>query len=248
MSVARRFLVSASALVAAGAMYALGPYNEAHGTHAQFHSLTWLVLWMPVLLLSSSVLLPFSRSVGAHLLARAVWWSHLVLGSVILCCARAAEAKAGITMAIGSAVALLLAGRQQLASSSSAFSPVQFRSHLTAILVMALADVQSLLLFGLLSRSDAGEPFGLSSCLLLIAGVMAIAVFGLFRLRMWALVLTGVADLGLIAVMSQCGALPMGLRTAYIASAAVQIVLMIPIVAAIARRSSIPMAPPPGCC
>lgn len=238
MSISRRWLASGSALAAAGAMYALGPYTEGHGVGPKFHDFTWLALWMPVLLLTSSVFLPFSRTVGAQLFARAVWWSHLVLGGIIAMCANGTDHKRGIAMAIASAAALLFAGREQLASPTSAFAPNMFRGSLTAILVMALADVQSLLLFGMIGSSDNGGGMGiLSTLLLLIAGVMAIAVYGLFRLRMWALVLTALADVALVGLMSQSGALPGGLRTAYVVSAAVQIALMLPIVMAIVRRA-----------
>src|SRR5690349_8871986 len=67
---ARRILASLGAIGAAICMRSWGNHLPA-------------ALWLPAGLLGASAILVHRRQVGAQLLARAVWWSNLLLGTLI---------------------------------------------------------------------------------------------------------------------------------------------------------------------
>lgn len=240
----RRSLATLNALVAVYAMYRLGPRTVAHDFSTGTHSGPWLVLWLPVSLLFVSAILVHRRSIGAQLLARAIWWSNLVLGVLISSAGNGHERKIAVVLALASGLALLVSGREQLETSPGRFAPIAFRGSFTAILVMALADVQSLFLFGMLSSMDNGGRGTSAVALLSVAIAMMIAVIGLFRLRAWGLVLAAISNVALVLVAMRFGGfLPELLIQAYVLSAAVQLALMVPIVRALLRGGT--QASPP---
>jgi hypothetical protein len=232
----RRLLASISALAAAGAMYWVGP----HTVDAFSDPLTWRVLWMPVLLLAGSAALLHGRSLGAQLATRAVWWANLVLGALICAIGSRREIPPGLVLALGSGVALLAAGQRALDAPSTTFAPIAFRGTLMAVLVMTLADVQSLLLFGVLSCQERSTgPVG--TMLLAVAALMTVSAIGLFRLRVWGLIGNVLGNLALIAIAATMRPrLPGGLAVAYVASAIVQLLLFVPLLRAIGRGAPAP--------
>src|SRR5690606_1248901 len=111
------------------------------------------------------------------------------------------------------------------------FHPVAFRGSLILALVMALADTQSLLLFGILSLSTDA-----SVLMLVCAAVMTIAVLGLYRLAVWGLALNLVANL-VIAGLGLHGALalPEAIVGALVTTAVLQLLLPVPLLGALVR-------------
>lgn len=235
----RRKLATLAALGGAAAMYVLGPWSVVHGPSLQLGNREWLVLWMPVLLLGASSVLMHRRSLAGQLLARAVWWSNLVLGGIIFLCSSGHERPLGLLLALGSGGALVLAGKERLDEKSASFAPIAYRGTLTAILVMALADVQSLFLFGVLSWRETccgASHHAQSLALLVVGGALAIAMLGLFRLRVWGLALAALGNLALVGVVVSWGQpLPSGLMLAYLGSAIVQLVLIVRITVGLVR-------------
>lgn len=207
-------------------------------------------LWIPALMLALSAALLHHGAVGSQLLARSAWWSTLVLGTVIAGPGGTrSEARVGMLLALASGTALLAMGRlglDETAEDRSAFRPIAFRTTLSLGMIMAVADAQALALFGALKLQMGGwkgspaddVPQGI--LLLLSAAALTLAIAGLYRLRVWGLLLAMVASAGIV-VLNLVGAygLPGPLGIGLISTSAVQVLLPLPIVAAILRRRAV---------
>jgi len=196
-------------------------------------------LWIPTLLLAASAALVHSRHLGAQVLARAAWWSNAILGGLIAGTGGSSERATALILAGTCAAALALAGRSGLTDSgrASAFRPVAFRATLLVAMVMALADTQSLLLFGSLSAVDHGGHASEAALMLGSAFVMVVAIVGLFRLRVWGLALNVVANIAIAALAAAgCYELPNPLVYALVCTAVLQLLLPAPMIAAMVRR------------
>lgn len=191
-----------------------------------------LALLLPSALLVVAAALVWLRGLPSDLLARAVLWSNLLLGVLIAISGSWTERTYGGVIALATGTALLILGRAGLEQPSAAFRPAAFRGSLVLALVMALADTQSLALFGGLhlehGRVAAATP------LLVCAGVMVIATLGLYRLQVWGLVLNIVANV-VIAGLALCGALevPWLLAASLATTAVIQLALPMPLVVAL---------------
>jgi hypothetical protein len=207
-------------------------------------------LWLPTLLLASSAALIWRRHVGGQLLARAVWWSNLLLGTLIASSGANNERTIAALLALFTGGALIAVGRADLdeATPSGSFLPTAFRGTLICMLVMAMADAQSLLLFGALELT---EPHRFAGALLpralpiAIAAPLLLSVIGLYRLRLWGLLLNLAASLALavLAVTSTLD-LPGPLLVAYTVTAAAQWLAALPLLVALVRHRA-PTAGPP---
>lgn len=193
-----------------------------------------LALALPASLLVGAAGLVWRRELGGQLLVRAVLWSNLMLGALLCLAGGSHERVQGGIIALATGSALLVLGRAGLDQPSAAFSPAAFRGSLVMALVMALADTQSLALFGGL-RLERGQ-FDDATPLLACAGLMVLALVGLYRLRLWGLVLNLVANV-VIAALALAGRLdvPEELAWALATTAAIQLALPLPLVKAIVR-------------
>lgn len=187
------------------------------------------------------------RHLGSQMLVRAVLWSNLVIGLLVAVWGYTVFAPTGSVIAIGSGTALLIMGGRGLGVSDRSFRPVAFRSQLLVALVLACADAETLLFSALLGvgmqvkvalagQGDA-ELVGVALRSIappLCAGlVMVLAVWGLYRMRVWALLLNIVANL-VIAWAALSGHLGLSLPVAgsLALTAALQLLLPVPILAA----------------
>ena len=145
LTIARRSIAVTGALGAAVCMRSWGHEVPA-------------ALWIPSLLLAGSALLICRPHVGGQLVARAVWWSNLILGTLIATSGGSSERVIAALLALCTGGALLAVGRAELdePTTSGSFLPVAFRGTLICLVVMALADAQSLLLFGALGALPRG--------------------------------------------------------------------------------------------
>lgn len=226
----RRALASAGSLTAAAAipvMMALSPFGPDMEDA--------LVLSIPTALCTLATFLLHRRHLGSQILARATWWSNLILGMLISISGSGAEGEvAGPMLALGCGLALLTMGRAGLDEEVPAgrFHPVAFRGSLILALVMALADTQSLLFFGVLSFA-VEQPSVLP---LVCAATMILAVLGLYRLAVWGLALNLVANVA-IAGLGLAGALglPDPIVAALVATAVLQLLVPLPLLVGLVR-------------
>jgi len=194
----------------------------------------------PVALLVLSAVLTHRRHLGSQLLSRAVWWSLLVLGTLLTGSPSAIERHIGLVMALCDGAALLSVGRLGLDDPATAgsFVPRSFRSSLLALLVMALADAQAFLVFALVDvdRLNRNVP----SLSLLCAAALVVAGVGLYRLKVWGLLACVLGNATIVALIgSDYLPVPAPLSWAYFGTSALQIILAAPILATMLG------APPP---
>lgn len=204
--------------------------------------------------LAATGLLALVRSVGALLFARSVWWSAFGLAALVVLFARHETPLTYVMfgMQAATAVALLASRRIKPPRSGTELTPVAYRGAITLSMIMALADAQALGWLGLtqlfLRDIDGIQRFGLPGAAMLGAACIAmIALYGLYKLRLWGLVLSTLttAAIGALAftpVFGMRGAGP--LPYAFALSAVVQIALLTPLFAAIVRRRA-PAPPSP---
>jgi hypothetical protein len=242
---------SRAARVAALAVATIGPLVAALALATLDHHPPAAV-WVPVVLLGLSALLAHHGAAGSQILARGVWWSNLVLGTLLSFFSSGGERSLGLLLATAVGVPLLAMGRMGLDEDErSAFRPVAFRTTLTLAMTMAVADVQALLFWGLLKIEDGGGAWAPLSArtqgilLLVAAAMIGVAIAGLYRLRVWGLLFGALCAAGLIGLMASdvCG-LKTPLSQSFVVTSAVQLLLPAPILAAIVRgRAPAPRAP-----
>lgn len=198
------------------------------------------------------------RSTGAQLFARSVWWSAFGGGVLISVFAPEARELAWVALAVvlATATALLVAGRRGLDGDGARdFAPAAYRAPIMVSMIMALADAQTLgwlgsgRLYVALSAEYGSSATEIQQAMAMLAcgAVALIALYGLYRLRLWGLVLSAATTLAIGALaftpvlgLSDAGPFPY----AFAVSAAVQIALLAPLFVAIARRRA-PEPPSP---
>lgn len=194
------------------------------------HSVPFALL-LPLGLLLASAGLLYRDHLPSQILVRAALWSNLILGTLIAISGGNSEVEIGAVMAVATATGLLSLGRSGLDARTEAFAPVAFRGSLVLALVMALADTQSLALFGTIQLEN-GSGLPILAC----AALMGVALFGLYRLRVWGLALNIVANV-LIASLALTDVLdlPPPIVFALCSTAAVQLALPAPLLVAMIR-------------
>lgn len=178
-------------------------------------------------------------SLGAQLLARAAWWSNLVLGLMIAVIGSSSEQDYTIFLSLGAGTALLVTGRAGVpaASERTGFAPTRFRTTLLALMVLALADASTLLLFGLLDLGRAW-PLALAGTALLVGFV------GLYRIRLWGVLLNTATSLGLAFVLAtRIVRVDSDLNTPLIALGLLQALVAAPMLASLLLDRPLPALP-----
>lgn len=245
----RRCLATAALLAAVGAL--AWPTLEllagiAHGTR-HWPGKTDLVLYaflaLPVLCVAASAWLLHLRWLPAQVAVRASSWALLVIATIG--CLSGSERLGWViaTAAVGAAVSLLALGR--LDTGGGAFSPLRHRGALLLGLVLALADAGTLLFWGGLASLGAalhGHEDALLAAAFYLpsAGLMLAAVLGVYRLRLWGVVLNVVANVGVAALLLAWnpGDLPFAFRFPLVATAALQLLLLFPLLRSLAGKPS----------
>jgi hypothetical protein len=204
-----------------------------------------VAFWIPCGLLALSALLLHHGAAGSQLVARAAWWPNLILGTVLSLCGASFEWKLGLLMSLGTGTALLAMGRLGLdEEEGSAFRPAAFRRTLLIGMTMAVADVQALCVLGAFKlevdwgafHGSAAERVPQAALLFASAGVIVLALSGLYRLRLWGLLLAALAAAGVAALaLSGAYGLPSPFQECLVATSAIQVLLPARILAAIAR-------------
>ena len=217
----RRLIATACAFTAAAFMRSWNGDN-----------LPW-VLWLPTGMLVAAGVMVHRPFLGGQLLARAVFWANLLLGTVIATSAVGADHFVATGLALTCGAALLVVGRTGLAPGQSAFRPVAFRATLITALVMAMADAQSLALWGGVGMEEEYARVSQAPYLLACAGVMILAIIGLYRMKLWGLVLNVAANIA-IAAIALSGHLDLPTPIVYMlaTTAVIQTLLPLPLIVA----------------
>lgn len=200
--------------------------------------------WIPVITLAVvSLLAPVTR-LYAQLLARGVWWSNLVLGVLLSVMGSRNERSLGVALTLGCAVALLVADRRALLASTegAGFRPVAYAGTIQLLLVLALADAQTLGLFAIIEHGRPHE--GAWVALGLASVAMITGFFGLLRLSLWGVFLTMGTALSLgLALVTESVRPDRDIVKAMLALAAMQVAVPLPMLLSMLTRRPLP-APP----
>jgi hypothetical protein len=193
-----------------------------------------------------SALLANLNHAGAQIVARGLWWFNLGVGTLAALTSRSPQATPAV-IALGAGTALLAAGGAGLGggvASRGGFAPVAFRRPLLLSLVMSVAEVQTLM-SGFVLYVDQGD-LSLAWQLAVAGALLAVAVVGLYRLRVWGVLLHLIATafVARFAFLAATMASMSGATAAAVWFAAVvlQLAVPMPMVWALVRRR--PVAPP----
>ena len=190
-------------------------------------------LLLPAALPAIAAVLFQSRKLQLQLLARAAIWAAVILNMLLAHLDR--PPSWATAMVVSGALALLAAGRVAADSEPGAFQPVAYRKTLTLSLVLAFADTLTLWMwtaFALLGGAPAADTLGFLAC----AVVTLVGAVGLYRLRMWALALNVLANLG-IAIVFAAGLIEIReLKIVFITTALAQLLVALPVLLGVILR------------
>lgn len=196
-------------------------------------------LWAAAAVVGLSGLLVFHRHVASQLFVRATLSANALLFLVEATVGNDGERVQGAVIVSCLAAALLAIGRFGLddKARAGAFQPVAFRASMMTGLILSLAFAQWFFLFsGLLVVED---DFSARPMLLGFAGatvVILLAVTGMFRLKLWGLLLKVLVDVGFAGLAVAGVALrPHVITFAVLGLALLQLGLDLPILVACAR-------------
>lgn len=196
-------------------------------------------------------ILNLHASLAARLIARAFWFQSALLysltggyalykfhtGSATLETLEMSWAVVAVaTIWAGPIVALAAVGRSGLDATTSYFKPTKFRGAMLASLLFGAADLMALLMYATIHMYDSVRNWPEAAALTSCAVLMGCALFGLFRLKLWGLVVCVGANI-LVAWLAVAGTLdlPDLLAGGLVATALIQLLIPIPIVREIAR-------------
>lgn len=202
-----------------------------------------LAALIPPLALVVAAVATLMPPLGAQLLARGLWWSNFFLGVVLVLMASGQESTMGAWLGLCCSGALLLADRTRLlaAADTAGFRPAAYAGTLQLLLVLALADAQTLLLFGGLALHDSRPA---SMALLGLALGFTAGFVALLRLSLLGVGLTMGSALTLaLVVASGTGNIDRVMRAPLLVMACMQLAVPLPMLASIALRRPLPALP-----
>jgi hypothetical protein len=207
-------------------------------------------------LLALAALLIHHDRLGSQLLARSILWANFLIGT----CVSIGNAEAGVVDDLGAdtfslGTALLLIGRLGLDErEGSVFRPVAFRTSLTLGMIMAVADAHVLACLGIVEldssewpRSSFRERLPHATMLFISGAVLVCAITGLYRLRVWGLVLASLGAAGVCVLsLANVYGLPSRAGSILALTSAVQVALSVPVFVAILGGRPVTSAPAPS--
>lgn len=197
-----------------------------------------VVLWLLSGVIAMSAVLSHSPRLGYRLMARAIWWQSFLLGGLMTVFGSHNESTTGLALAAGTGLAIASAGSWGLDTPSDRFQPRYFRRSILLALILAFADTQSLLVYAGAQLENAPN-FGATAPMLASAGAMLVGIYGLYRLKVWGLAVNIITNLA-IAALALSGILDLhpALEGGLVATAALQLLIPIPMLRAIWRGAS----------
>jgi hypothetical protein len=203
-------------------------------------------LCIPVIALFVAGFVIHLPSLGPQLLARAIWWANLGLGAIICLLDGRSSASPALGLTMLCAFALLAAGRQGLgeAGEREGYAPSAFRSSLLLLMVLALADAQTFLLFVVLARRES-EPSGVTLLLLPAMVAYIVGFVGLYRLQVWGAVLNALTSaIVFVVALSQVTHLDRELRGVILVLTGVHALAAAPMLFSLFSGRRLPQASP----
>lgn len=197
--------------------------------------------WIPVLGPVAAAVLAHVPSLGAQLLARGLWWSNLVLGVILCALGSRRESAVGLSLVIGCGAALVIADRRALAAAAerAGFRPVAFAGTIQLMMVLALADAPTLLLFATLESDHPASRAAVA--LAATAAALLVGFIGLYRLALWGVLVNVGASLALgAALATRALSVERDLVTPLLALSALQVLVALPMLASIVTRRPLP--------
>lgn len=180
-----------------------------------------------------------------QLMGRAVLWSVLVFGALVSFVSPSGNGHvywiaAGLTTGPGLALLVLGVSGLDAPSAGKAFFPVAFRGVLLAILVMALADTCSLLFWGGLLLEEPWDNTPEMIFMLSGGSAMLLAVFGLYRLRLWGFLLNVAANVAIAIFAWVLPDIPDAIAGCLSATAVGQLIVGLPLISALLKGGAAP--------
>jgi hypothetical protein len=180
-----------------------------------------IVLALPLAAVLLSMGLVRSASAGGQMLLRALLWSTALLGALVNVVEPAAVPVTAAVSGVVAGGALLVLRQHGLEPEryTGTFAPVAHRGVLTLMMILAVADAQTLVSWT--NGSHWCHPAAGVCGLAMIVGII-----GLSRLELWGLLLSAAMSLG-VAVAALLGwlGLPLGVVAMISATAGAQVVL-----------------------
>lgn len=203
------------------------------------------VAWLPVIGPLVAALLVQFPSLGAQLLARGLWWSNVVLGVILVYAGTRNESLLGLPLVLGCGAALVLADRRALAAAAERadFRPVAYAGTIQLLMVLALADAPTLLLFTQVESRLGPTP---GSAALGVAAIgLLVGFIGLYRVALWGVLVTAGTSLALgVALASGAAHIDHHLDRPLTAICVVQVLVAAPMLLSLATRRPLPVVPP----
>jgi hypothetical protein len=206
----------------------------------------WWVLALLYVLLILAAIVIHRAALAQQLLARAVWWSALALGTVLCVTGNGRETKGGALISLGCGIALIITGRRafEAVGGTTRNVPPALRSMLMLLMIFALADAQTFLTFASIpilkhSDIDAMPPvFG-------AIGAAYVAGFvGLYRLEIWGAIVNIVTSFVAVGVLTMTNvADSWELRDFLLVICSLHIVTALPVTIAALRGKNLPSLP-----
>jgi hypothetical protein len=178
---------------------------------------------------------------GPQLLARAAWWSNLLLGLFLSVVGGHSERVEGFWLMLGASLALLIVGHRGMVARR-ADGTVWASAYVTTLavaLVLALADTSSLVLWGVLYLGKWNKT-GQGLVLLMCAAAMLVGAVGLYRARAWGLVVNAVTNVS-IATLALSRVLDVRESLAWFLTATAVLQLLVPVPMLISRWRGAPI-------
>lgn len=199
------------------------------------------VAWLPVVAALVGALVVQLPALAAQLLARGLWWSNVVLGVMLVAFGSRHETLVGMSLVLGGGAALALADRRSLAAAAERddFRPVAYAGTIQLLMVLALADAPTLLLFTQVAARD--EMTGSSAALALAAAGLLTGFVGLYRLALWGVLATSGTSLALgVALVTGVVHVDREVDGPLAVMCAVQVVVAAPMLLSLATRRPLP--------
>ncbi len=204
----------------------------------------WLALTAPVF----AALLLQIRRLEPQLLARSMMWAALIFGTLGAWVADTNTAKAHaitLTLTFASGLALIALGTLGLEDrpASRVFVPIALRGVVLAVVVMALADTFSLLFWGGVIIEEGAKDMAAATFFSGAGAAMLIAVYGLYRLKVWGFALNVGANIAIAGGAWLVPNMPNELALCLTMTAVAQLAVGLPLVRGLANGKAVSLSP-----